>query len=246
MSYGSTNPYESPDNSWAIPAALAAEDARATFIRRTYLHLAGAILALVAIEAAIFTLVPMDTLEGMLGLLASSRWGWLIVLAGFMGISWLAQTWANSDTSQGVQYLGLALYVVAEAVIFVPLLYIANKVAPAAIPAAGVLTLVVFGGLTALVFITRSDLTSWGKYLWCAGFAALGVVVAGVMFNFDLGVWFSGLMIGLASAYILYDTSNVMHRYRTEQYVAASLALFASVALLFWYILRLMMELNRR
>jgi FtsH-binding integral membrane protein len=145
-----------------------------------------------------------------------------------------------------VQYLGLGLYVVAEAVIFVPLLYVASMFAPAAIPAAGVLTLVVFGGLTALVFITRTDLTSWGKYLWCAGFAALGIVIAGVIFNFDLGVWFSGLMIGLASAYILYDTSNVLHRYRTEQYVAAALALFASVALLFWYILRLMMELNRR
>ena len=141
---------------------------------------------------------------------------------------------------------GLALYVVAQAVIFVPLLYIANRFAPAAIPAAGVLTLVMFGGLTALVFITGSDLTSWGKYLLVRGLAAVGVIIAGILFNFDLGVWFSGLMIGLASAYILYDTSNVMHRYRTEQYVAASLALFASVALLFWYILRLMMELNRR
>jgi FtsH-binding integral membrane protein len=188
----------------------------------------------------------METLDGVMRLMFASNWGWLVVLLGFMGVSWLAQTWANSETSQSVQYLGLMLYVVAEAAIFVPLLYIANKIAPAAIPAAGVLTLVVFGGLTALVFITRSDLTSWGKYLWCAGLAALGVVIAGVLFNFQLGVWFSGLMIGLASAYILYDTSNVLHRYRTEQYVAAALALFASVALLFWYILRLMMELNRR
>jgi FtsH-binding integral membrane protein len=167
-------------------------------------------------------------------------------MLGFMGVSALAQMWANSEASQGTQYLGLALYVVAQAVIFVPLLYIANQVAPAAIPAAGVLTLVMFGGLTALVFITGSDLTSWGKYLWCAGLASIGIIIAGILFNFDLGVWFSGLMIGFASAYILYDTSNVLHRYRTEQYVAAALALFASVALLFWYILRLMMALNRR
>ncbi len=246
MSYGSPNPYQSPENTWSLPAALAAEDARATFIRRTYLHLAGAILAFVGIEAAIFTLVPVDTMNGLMRAMFASNVGWLVVLLGFMGVSWLAQTWANSDTSQTTQYLGLSLYVVAEAVIFVPLLYIANQVAPAAIPAAGVLTLVVFGGLTALVFITRSDLTCWGKYLWCAGLAALGVVVAGVLFNFQLGVWFSGLMIGLASAYILYDTSNVLHRYRTEQYVAAALALFASVALLFWYVLRLVMALNSR
>jgi len=246
MSYDSQNPYQVSYSGFAGPAALAAEDARATFIRRTYSHLAAAIAAFVAIEAAIFTLVPVAALDGLMQLMFASRWGWLVVLAGFMGVSWLAQTWANSNTSQSVQYLGLCLYVVAESVIFVPLLYIAGRFAPAAIPAAGVLTLVMFGGLTALVFITKSDLTSWGKYLWCAGFAALGVVIAGVIFGFDLGVWFSGAMIALASAYILYDTSNVLHRYRTEQYVAAALALFASVALLFWYILRLMMELNRR
>jgi FtsH-binding integral membrane protein len=246
VSYDPQNPYQSPADAWQLPAALAAEDARATFIRRTYLHLAAAILAFVGIEAAIFTLVPVETLDGVMQLLVASRFGWLIVMVGFMGVSWLANMWASSDASRGTQYLGLALYVVAQAVIFVPLLYIANRFAPAAIPAAGVLTLVMFGGLTALVFITGSDLTSWGKYLWCAGLAAVGVIIAGILFNFDLGVWFSGLMIGLASAYILYDTSNVMHRYRTEQYVAAALALFASVALLFWYVLRLMMELNRR
>ena len=67
-----------------------------------------------------------------------------------------------------------------------------------------------------------------------------------MLFNFQLGVWFSGAMIGFASMYILYETSNVLHRYRTDQYVAAALALFAAVALLFWYILRLMMELQRR
>ncbi|MEX2175849.1 MAG: Bax inhibitor-1 family protein [Pirellulaceae bacterium] len=245
MSYSPENPYESP-LAYGTPAALAAEDARATFIRRTYVHLAGAIAAFVAIEAAIFTLVPMDALEGAMRTIFASSWGWLVVLGAFMGVSWLAQSWANSDTSRAIQYLGLSLYVVAEAIIFVPLLYMAGRFAPSAIPAAGVLTLVMFGGLTALVFITKSDLTSWGKYLWCFGFAALGIVLASMLFGFQLGVFFSGIMIGLASAYILYDTSNVLHRYRTEQYVAAALALFASVALLFFYILRLMMELNRR
>jgi len=167
------------------------------------------------------------------------------VMLGFMGVSWLANSWATSDASQSLQYVGLLLYVVAEAAIFVPLLYVANVVAPMAIPAAGLLTLIMFGGLTALVMITGSDLTSWGKYLWMAGLGTVGVIVCAILFNFELGVWFSGAMIVLASGYILYDTSNVLHRYRTEQYVAASLALFASVALLFWYILRLMMSLRR-
>lgn len=248
MSYSSQdsyqNPYQAPSFG-PVPAILAAEDARAAFIRRTYAHLFGAILLFVAFEAAVFTLVPVATLDGLMRQLFASRFGWLAVLFGFMGISWLANTWAMSDASRGMQYLGLALYVVAQGVVFIPLLYVANAVAPLAIPSAGVLTLVMFGGLTALVFVTKSDLTSWGKYLWLAGLGAIGVVVCAVLFSFQLGVWFSGAMVVLAAGYILYDTSNVLHRYRTEQYVAASLALFASVALMFWYILRLMMSLRR-
>jgi len=71
------------------------------------------------------------------------------------------------------------------------------------------------------------------------------LIVCSIFFGgFNLGVWFSGAMVGLASGYILYDTSNVMHHYRTDQHVAASLALFASVALLFWYILQLLMQFS--
>jgi FtsH-binding integral membrane protein len=248
VSYPSQNPYQNPYQAPAfgpVPAMLAEENARSVFVRRTYAHLFGAILMFVAFEAAVFTLVPMATLNGLMQAIFASRFGWLVVLFGFMGISWLANAWAMSDASRAMQYAGLGLYVVAEGVIFVPLLYVANSVAPMAIPAAGVLTLVMFGGLTALVYVTNSDLTSWGKYLWLAGLGAIGVAVCAALFNFQLGVWFSGAMVVLAAGYILYDTSNVLHRYRTEQYVAASLALFASVALMFWYILRLMMSLRR-
>ena len=88
-----------------------------------------------------------------------NRWGWLLVLGGFMGVSFLANSWAQSSTSPGLQYLGLGLYVVAEAVIFVPLLYIAeNFGGPNVIPMAGLLTLTVFSGLTAVVFLTGADL----------------------------------------------------------------------------------------
>jgi len=247
VSYPS-NPYQNPYQAPAfgpVPAILAEEDARSAFIRRTYAHLFGAILLFVALEAAVFTLVPMATLQGVMQQLFASRFGWLVVLFGFMGVSWLANMWALSNVSRGMQYAGLGLYVVAESVIFVPLLYVANAVAPMAISAAGLLTLIMFGGLTMLVFVTKSDLTSWGKYLWLAGLGAIGVAICAALFSFQLGVWFSGAMVVLAAGYILYDTSNVLHRYRTEQYVAASLALFASVALLFWYVLRLMMSMRR-
>jgi len=53
-------------------------------------------------------------------------------------------------------------------------------------------------------------------------------------------------MVGLASASILYDTSNVLRHYSEDSHVAAALELFASVALMFWYVLQLFMSLNRR
>jgi FtsH-binding integral membrane protein len=244
MSQPFPNPYEPPAFG-AVPAILAAEEERSAFIRRTYAHLAGAIGLFVALEAAVFTLVPRESLDSLMALLLGNRFGWLLVLGAFMLVGKLATDLASSLASPAQQYLGLGLYVVAEAVVFVPLLYLASLFAPAAIPAAGILTLLMFGGLTTLVFVTGSDLTGWGKYLWVAGLGALGLIVCAIVVGFDLGVWFSAAMIVLASAYILYDTSNVLHQYRTDQHVAAALALFASVALLFWYALRLMMSLRR-
>ncbi len=211
-------------------AAEAAADARATFIRRTYGHLAGAILAFTLLETALVKLVPEELILGMF----ASRFSWFIVLAAFMGVSFIADRWARSNTSVGMQYLGLGLYVVAEAVIFLPLLYIAaNFAAPDVIPKAGILTLTIFGGLTVATLVTRSDFSYMRTILSIGSFVALGVIIVGMFMGTGLGLWFSFAMVALACGFILYETSNVLHYYRTDQYVAASLTLFASVALLF-------------
>lgn len=234
------NDASNPYRSWGTIAAQAETNERTNFIRQTYLHLAGAILAFVGIEALLLNSPAAETLARAMG----GHW-WVVILA-FIGVSWLANSWAQSSTSVGMQYAGLALYVVAEAVIFVPLLYIAMHFAPGAIPAAGLITAIVFCGLTAIVFMTGSDFSFLRTGLMVAGLAALGIAICASLFGFSLGVFFSGAMILLASGYILYDTSNVMHHYRIGQHVAASLALFASVALLFWYILQMVMSLTSR
>jgi hypothetical protein len=108
------------------------------------------------------------------------------------------------------------------------------------------ITLVIFGGLTATVFITKKDFSFMRGVLGICTFAALGVIIASMIFGFHLGAIFSGLMILLMAGYILYQTSLVMSYFPPSGYVAASLMLFATVAMLFWYVLRLMMELNRR
>jgi FtsH-binding integral membrane protein len=220
-------------------AADAEPDVRAAFIRKTYLHLAGAILAFVVIE---FLLMNSPLAKPLVSVMFSGRYAWLIVLGAFMGVSMLANWWATSQTSAAMQYLGLGLYVVAEAVIFLPLLFLANLYFPGAILSAGFLTLLLFVTLTATVFITRRDFSFLGPILMIGGFVALGAIVLSLVIGFNMGIIFSAVMVLFAGGTILYNTSNVLHRFNPDQHVAASLSLFASVALLFWYILQLFMS----
>lgn len=228
-----------------VPAIHAGVDERAAFIVRTYMHLAGAMLAFVAIEAGLFLFFPA-VVEMLVGLAFLNRFSWLIFLGGFMAVSWIADRWAQSSTSQGMQYAGLGLYVVAEAILFVPLIFMVAFAleAPDILPKAAIITLVLFGGLTGVVFITRKDFSFLKGILGVAGLAAIGIIVASILFGFSLGSFFAGAMILLAGGYIVYTTSNILHHYRTDQHVAAALALFASVALLLWYVIILLS--NRR
>jgi FtsH-binding integral membrane protein len=240
MSYAD-NPYRT----FGDVAAQAQVDERVDFIRKTYLHLAGAVFAFAAL-AAVFLNLPFT--DEVMASLFRARFGWLFVVGGFVLVSWVADAWARSSTSVGLQYAGLGLYVLAEAVIFTPILWIASSYFPGQhlIETAGLITLLLFGGLTLSVFVTGHDFSYLRSALWLGGLAAMGTVVASIIFGFSLGIVFSALMIVLASGYILYDTSNVMHHYRIGQHVAASLALFASVALMFYYVLRLLMALQSR
>ena len=238
---------DNPYRTWGMIAAQADTNERADFIRLTYLHLAGAVAAFAGIEALLLNMPgTSDLVTRMIG----GRFSWIIVLALFMGVSWIANSWAMSATSKSTQYAGLVLYVVAEAIIFLPLLYIADHFGGTVlggfkvIPVAAVLTLIIFGGLTAIVFVTAADFSFLRTALSIAGFAALGIMVCSMFMGFNLGILFTAALIVLACGYILYDTSNVLHHYHIGQHVGASLALFASLALLFWYILRIVMELS--
>jgi FtsH-binding integral membrane protein len=228
-----------------IPGAVATVGVseRVTFLRKTYVHLAMAILAFVALEYALLDrsspLFEAVTVPWVNFIFSSS---WLIILALFIGASIVAQKWANSDTSRGVQYAGLGVYIIAEAMIFTPMLLLADANYPGAIADAAVLTLFLFGGLTATVFITKKDFSFMRGALTLAMFGALGLIVTSVLFGFQLGTFFSAIMVLLAAGYVLYFTSNVLHHYRPSQYVAASLALFSAIALLFWYILQIFMR----
>ncbi len=237
--------FDSYQNPYVVAEAPA--DVRATFIRKTYAHLAGAIAAFVALE---FLLFQIPGIEKMVMTMMGGRFSWLFVLGGFMVVSWLANKWAMSSTSMGMQYAGLGIYVVAEAIIFLPLLLIAAhpqfRNQPQSIGQAAIITGALFGGLTLIAFTTKKDFSFLGGILKMGFFVAMGLIVASIFMGFNLGLLFSGAMILLASISILYSTSNIIHHYGTTQYVAAALGLFASVALLFWYVLRILMAFSGR
>lgn len=216
---------------------VVAGSARSTFIMKTYAHLLGAVMAFIALEVGLFSSgLAVPIVQAMAGT------SWLLVLGGFMIVSWLATHAAHRAESKAMQYLALGAFVVAEAVVFLPLLAVANYVAPGAISSAALVSTVGFAGLTAVVFTTRKDFSFLGSLLRWGFICALVLVVAGAIFGFELGTFFSVGMVALAGGAILYDTSNVLHHYPNDRYVGAALQLFASVALLFWYVLRLFMS----
>ncbi len=214
-----------------------APDERARFITRTYGHLLGAALAFVVLEVWFFT---TGMAEAMAGAMLGTSWLW--VLGAYMIVATLAAHFAHTLESRSAQYLALGTYVLAEAVLFVPLLYVAESLAPGVIGSAGVFSVAGFALLTAIGFWTRRDFSFLGPFLFWGGLVALGLIVWSILFGFGLGALFSAVMIGFAGAAILYDTSNVLHHFEPHQHVAASLELFSSFALLLWYVIRLMVE----
>ena len=223
-----------------MPVADLPADARGSFIVRTYTHLTLAVLLFVGLEFWFFT-------SGIANVImhAVVSVSWLLILGGFMVLSWLATFFASPRLSKPVQYLGLFLYVLGQAIITVPLLMYANQVAPGTIASAAQATLGGFFLLTGVVVTTRKDFSFMRTFLFWGGILALATIVCAVLFHFELGTWFSVAMVLLAGGSVLYTTSAVMRDYPEDAYVAASIQLFAGVALLFWYVLRLFIGSRR-
>jgi len=223
-----------PSSNSAFPRS--GVDSRAQFITRTYTHVVGGILGFILVELGLFE-------SGLAGQIASFMLGvnWFLILGAFMLVGWLATRTAQTSSSLGMQYFSYAAYVVAEALIFVPLLYLADRKAPGAIDSATLITALGAGGLMVVAHRTRRDFSFLRAILMWGGVVALLTMVGGAVFGFQLGTWFSVAMIGFAGAAVLYDTSNIIQNYPEDRYVSAAMQLFASIALMFWYVLRLVM-----
>ncbi|AXT51057.1 permease [Aquimarina sp. BL5] len=216
------------------------DEKRVAFYKKTYTHLAMAVLLFVIVEWVFFQIEPLVNFAFSM----AQGWSWMLMLGGFMLATSYAEKMAHKSHDIKQQYLGLLLYVVAEAFIFIPLIgyamIIAGNGGGDILSQAAILTLALFTGLSGVVLLTKKDFSFLKSMLTIGFFIALGLIVAGLLFGFNLGLWFSVGMVVLASASILYQTSNMVHKYSEDQYVGASLGLFASLMLLFWYILSIL------
>jgi FtsH-binding integral membrane protein len=259
-SYGTSAEAQAVPAPRAAPRALRKPDAtpgasqRIRFIRLTYLHLLAAILAFAGVlylfmtNGTLVAKVSVPLIKFALG----GRWNWAVVLVVFMTVSWGADYWASHARSRAVQYAGLAFYVLAEALIFVPLLAIVEWKTQALLARGGqephivrdaaFVTIGIFTALTASVFFSRKDFSFLRSGLVMASGAALSLIAMSLVFGFNLGLVFSVAMVLLAAGYVLYQTSQVLAHYDPRQHVAAALALFSSVALMFWYVIRIFMR----
>ncbi|QWT87265.1 Bax inhibitor-1/YccA family protein [Chryseobacterium sp. PCH239] len=212
---------------------------KANFYKKTYLHVALSILAFIGVETILLKTVPKEIIFMMFG----QRYIWLLIIGVFWLASVLASKWSLSQ-SKSTQYLGLGFYILLEAIIFLPLLFIATNIEGGAnvIFQAATLTVAMFAGISAVAFTSKRDFSFLRNIIVIGGFISIGLIVGGMIFGFNLGLWFSVGMVILASATILYQTSKLKDSYGTNQYVGAALQLFASIMLLFWYILSILMS----
>lgn len=216
------------------------EDRKVVFYKKTYTHLALAVLLFIVVEWAFFQSEAIVNFAFSM----TEGWRWLVLLGGFMFATNYAEKMAHKSHDKNAQYVGLILYVIAEAFIFIPLIGIAMMIAESGgvniLKQAAILTLSLFTGLSTVVLLTKKDFSFLKSALTIGFVIALGLIIAGILFGFNLGLWFSVGMVVLASGSILYQTSNMVHKYSEDQYVGASLGLFASLMLLFWYILSIL------
>jgi FtsH-binding integral membrane protein len=226
------------------PVATLDDVERGQFIVRVYQHLLVAVGVFVAFEAL---LINLGIAEAMFDFVSGNSRAWFLLLGGFMVVNWLATTAAHDVLEPSRQYAGLFGMAAAEALIFAPFLHYFFEVEPngsSTVVAAAIITAAGFAGLSAVAFVTRRDLSFLRPMLLWGGVSALVLIGAALLFGLELGIWFSVAMIALAGASILYQTQTIMRRYPSEAYVGAAVQLFASVMMLFWYVLRLLGQLR--
>ena len=218
---------------------------RVAFFKRTYLHVAGAFAAFGALLYTFFvTDVARSIMQGFGSIMSSmGGFGILVVMLMFWGGTYVAQKMAENRASRPSQYLGLGLYVVLEAIIFVPLIVMVaiktdGNPGEILIPACAVTAALVVG-LTVAVFTMGIDFSFLRVAIVIGSVCALGIILVAAFTDSQLGNWFSIIMILLMATVILYQTQVIKDSCETDQHVLAAFILFSAFVTLLFYVIRL-------
>lgn len=222
---------------------------RVAFLRKAYGLLGISLIAWAAASAGVFRYAPEISLGWSKW--ALTGYNWAAVMGLLMVSGMIAQWLAKSDSSRALQYLGLAVIVGAWTMLMQPMLWVlftrfVHQNPYGMLGQGVVITLAIFVGLTATVFITKKDFSFLRGIISVGMFAAMGIILGSILFGFSLGLVFTGALIALLALKILYDTSMMMNYFPPTHYVAAALMLFSTVATLFWNIMVFIMKMNRR
>jgi uncharacterized protein len=222
-----------------VPIAQQGENVRAAFMNRVYMTLLLGIAAFVAMQYALFVTGAAAAITDVV-----IQTNWLLILGGFMLVSWMATRMSSAATTPGKAWAGYLLLIAANALLFATPLWIANT-APeleGTITTAAWISILAFAGLSAIAMFTGKDFSFLRSILMWGGVLALCLIVGSVLFGAQLGTWFAVAMIGFAGAAILYDTQKVYRSFPPGTEVVAAMHLFSSLALLFWYVLQVLMR----
>jgi modulator of FtsH protease len=239
--FQSQNQHSSQRPSWSQPASgwgsLQAQTAaqaslteRLSFIRKVYgLFFAATLFAIGGVLLG-FSNVPLMAfaVEHPIIML-------IAMIGGVMGATAVRH-------KPGINLAALFGFTTLTGVIISPLLYIISFKNPASILEAGILTVGIFGGLTAYVFISKRDF-SFMRGLLVTGLII--VILTGLLNILIIGssaLYFAGAVATLLlfSGFVLYDTSNIIRRYPTNEYVAGALALYLDAFNIFLALLRIL------
>ena len=142
---------------------------------------------------------------------------------------------------RGLNLVALFGFTTLTGVVISPLIAVILQINPGSILAAGLLTVGIFGGLTAYVFISKKDF-SFMRGMLMTGLIV--VILAGVV-NIFLGASALGFAVAAAtlllfSGFVLYDTSNIIRRYPVNEYISGALDLYLDAFNIFLALLRLL------
>ena len=218
----------------SLPLSDATPSERYEFIRATYNHVLGALGCFAFLSWILF---QVGFGRWFYLLIAEYSLSWLVVLGGFMLIGRMSSHFAETENRE-TQYVGLALAILAEGIVFAPLIFAVHANSGAAAIQSGVaVTIGMVCALTEVVRRSRTDFSHLEGILRAFGWLSGAFIVSSILFGFTLGALFSYAMIALATGFILYDTSRILKEEVAYNYVSAALQLFLSINLLLWYVL---------